>query len=120
MLVAWSLQRAAPGSRLSMVAEEDSAELRAPEGRPMLQRITQLANEVLREAVGPGEQVTPEDVLHLIGGALDGQAGGTGLRGGTVGEAAGKGWSEGRHCQWCLSVRLAGTDGSLGGWTGAG
>ncbi len=78
MLVAWSLQRAAPSSRLSMVAEEDSAELRAPEGRPMLLRITQLANEVLRQAVGPGEQVTPEDVLHLIGGAGGGQAAGSG------------------------------------------
>ncbi len=67
MLVAWALQRADPSARLSMVAEEDSAELRRPEGRPMLERITQLVNRTLAEEE-PGAALTPEEVVSLIGG----------------------------------------------------
>ena len=50
-LVAWSLRRAFPGQAaagaLSLVAEEDAADLRAPEGADMLLRITQLVNDAL-------------------------------------------------------------------------
>lgn len=55
-----------------MVAEEDSAELRRPAGRPMLDRITQLINSVLGVAE-PGVMLSAEDVLELIGGVLVGQ-----------------------------------------------
>ncbi|EFJ43494.1 hypothetical protein VOLCADRAFT_65837 [Volvox carteri f. nagariensis] len=75
-VVAWALQRADPSSRLSMVAEEDSAELRRPAGRPMLERITQLINSVISEAE-PGAQLSPEEVLELIdlGGSPGGPTG---------------------------------------------
>ncbi|GLC46765.1 hypothetical protein PLESTB_001488000 [Pleodorina starrii] len=79
VLVAWSLQRSDPSCRLSMVAEEDSAELRRPAGRSMLERITQLVNSVLAEAepgLGPAA-LTPEEVLELIdlGGSPGGPTG---------------------------------------------
>ncbi|KAG2495621.1 hypothetical protein HYH03_006221 [Edaphochlamys debaryana] len=64
-VVAWVLQRADPSLRLSMVAEEDSAELATPGGRPMLERITQLINSVITEA-DPAAKLTPEEVLKLI------------------------------------------------------
>ncbi|GLI69961.1 hypothetical protein VaNZ11_014706 [Volvox africanus] len=75
-VVAWVLQWADPASRLSMVAEEDSAELRQPEGRPMLERITQLINSVFAEAK-VGVILAPEDVLKLIdlGGSQGGPTG---------------------------------------------
>ena len=46
-LVAWSLQRSFPGQAVSLVAEEDAVELRAPEGADMLARIAALVNEAL-------------------------------------------------------------------------
>ena len=46
-LVAWSLQRSFPGQAVSLVAEEDAVELRAPEGAGMLARITALVNDAL-------------------------------------------------------------------------
>lgn len=46
-LVAWSLRAAFPGAALSLVAEEDAADLRSEEGAPMLARITALVNEAL-------------------------------------------------------------------------
>ncbi|KXZ44070.1 hypothetical protein GPECTOR_74g684 [Gonium pectorale] len=75
-IVAWSLQRSDPSSRLSMVAEEDSAELSSPAGRPMLERITQLINSVLADA-GEAAQLSPEEVLGLIdlGGSQGGPTG---------------------------------------------
>lgn len=66
MVVAWTLQRADPSTRLSMVAEEDSTELRTPAGRPMLDRITALVNSVVA-AAAPGEVLSPEQVLDIIG-----------------------------------------------------
>lgn len=45
--MAWSLQRAYPGQAVSLVAEEDAVELRAPGGEAMLGRITALVNEAL-------------------------------------------------------------------------
>ncbi len=68
-LVAWSLQRADPTQRLSMVAEEDSASLRAPDGAAMLTRITALVNRVFAEA-GETEQLSVQRVLELIGAGL--------------------------------------------------
>jgi hypothetical protein len=45
--VAWSLQQSFPGVSLSLVAEEDAADLRGPEGGAMLARITALVNDAL-------------------------------------------------------------------------
>lgn len=45
--MAWSLRHAFPGQAVSLVAEEDAVELRAPEGAGMLARITALVNEAL-------------------------------------------------------------------------
>lgn len=67
-LVAWTLSRAFPGTTVSMVAEEDSADLRAPEGRAMLERITQLVNTVLASDVKGSPQITEQDLIDLIGG----------------------------------------------------
>ena len=65
-LVAWSLQQSLPGQRLSMVAEEDAVDLRAPEGATTLRRITDLVNEALVEA-HPGEPLlTPAQVADLV------------------------------------------------------
>ncbi len=65
-LVAWTLSRAVPGSTVSMVAEEDSADLRAPEGKAMLERITQLVNTVLAGVKG-SPQITEQELISLIG-----------------------------------------------------
>lgn len=46
-LVSWSLARELPPGSFSMVAEEDSEELRTEAGKPMLERITQLVNETI-------------------------------------------------------------------------
>jgi hypothetical protein len=67
-LVAWTLSRAFPGTTVSMVAEEDSADLRAPEGKAMLERITQLVNTVLASDVKGSPQITEQDLIDLIGG----------------------------------------------------
>lgn len=66
-LVSWSLAREYPSGSFSMVAEEDSEELRTEEGAPMLERITQLVNETIASDatldVGP---LSKEDVLEAI------------------------------------------------------
>jgi hypothetical protein len=68
-LVAWALSRAFPGTTVSMVGEEDSADLRAPGGKAMLQRITQLVNTVLAGVDG-GAQITEQQLVDLIGARL--------------------------------------------------
>jgi 3'-phosphoadenosine 5'-phosphosulfate (PAPS) 3'-phosphatase len=61
-----------------MVAEEDSADLRAPERQAMLREITQLVNTALREAYPTCPQLSSEDVLSLIDlGDSDGGATGS-------------------------------------------
>lgn len=64
--VAWCLRRSLPaGVQLSMVAEEDSEDLRVPSGRHMLERITELVNfAVVSE--NEGLEITPEQVIELI------------------------------------------------------
>jgi 3'(2'), 5'-bisphosphate nucleotidase/inositol polyphosphate 1-phosphatase len=76
VLVAWSLRRALPSQRFSLVAEEDSADLRAPSGAAMLRRITDLVNATLAEAEG-APPLTPDEVLALVdtGGSEGGAAG---------------------------------------------
>ncbi|KIZ01992.1 3'(2'), 5'-bisphosphate nucleotidase [Monoraphidium neglectum] len=64
VLVAWALSRVDPDTRLSMVAEEDSASLKDPSGAAMLQRITDIVNSVVVEA--GGEPLTGDDVIALI------------------------------------------------------
>ena len=76
-LVAWSLLRAFPGRPLSLVAEEDAAELRAPGGGAMLERITELVNAALTEVLPGSSGLTPGQVADLV------DAGGS--RGGPVG-----------------------------------
>lgn len=66
VLVAWSLSRADPSTRLSMVAEEDSNSLRSPADRPMLERITQLVNSVIATVDPTADVLSPEDALSLI------------------------------------------------------
>jgi hypothetical protein len=65
-LVAWALSRAFPGTTVSMVGEEDSADLRAPEGKAMLARITQLVNTVLAGVEG-SPQISEQQLVDLIG-----------------------------------------------------
>uniref|UniRef100_A0A7R9YUZ8 3'(2'),5'-bisphosphate nucleotidase n=1 Tax=Chlamydomonas euryale TaxID=1486919 RepID=A0A7R9YUZ8_9CHLO len=65
VLVAWVLQKSCAPARLSMVAEEDSTTLTAPEGRAMLERITALVNSVVAEEE-PGTQLSTDDVVSLI------------------------------------------------------
>lgn len=74
-IVAWILQRES-GSAPSMVAEEDSASLTAPEGRAMLERITLLVNSIIQEE-DPTANLSPEDVVGLIdlGGSSGGKIG---------------------------------------------
>lgn len=50
-----------------MVAEEDSGDLRTPEGADILRRITALVNETIQSISGtPDERLSEEDVLELI------------------------------------------------------
>ena len=65
-LVAWSLQRSLPDLPYSMIAEEDAAELRKPEGKGMLNRITKLVNDTLVESGAPHSSLSPEEVVDLI------------------------------------------------------
>jgi 3'(2'), 5'-bisphosphate nucleotidase / inositol polyphosphate 1-phosphatase len=65
-LVAWSLQRSLPDLPYSMVGEEDAAELRTPEGEPMLHRITELVNNTLFEAGLSDTRLSPTDIVDLI------------------------------------------------------
>ncbi len=64
-LVAWSLQRTLPHQKLSMIAEEDSVDLTAPEGAAMLRRITDLVNETLADEPDAAT-LTTEEVVALI------------------------------------------------------
>ncbi|BDA45281.1 SAL1 phosphatase [Coccomyxa sp. Obi] len=77
VLVAWSLQRSLPNKPFSMVAEEDSADLRHPEGAPMAKRITAMVNEVLAVEEPGSKAMTEDDVLALIdtGGSEGGSQG---------------------------------------------
>eukprot|EP00192_Tetraselmis_astigmatica_P013051 CAMPEP_0117654282 /NCGR_PEP_ID=MMETSP0804-20121206/3659_1 /TAXON_ID=1074897 /ORGANISM="Tetraselmis astigmatica, Strain CCMP880" /LENGTH=423 /DNA_ID=CAMNT_0005460549 /DNA_START=1 /DNA_END=1272 /DNA_ORIENTATION=+ len=71
-VVAWVLRGASPDGTLSMVAEEDSKDLREESGASMLKRITALVSEVT------GESLTEEQVLELIDlGGSDGGPTGT-------------------------------------------
>eukprot|EP01023_Acetabularia_acetabulum_P054484 TRINITY_DN6157_c0_g1_i3.p1 TRINITY_DN6157_c0_g1~~TRINITY_DN6157_c0_g1_i3.p1 ORF type:complete len:379 (-),score=64.66 TRINITY_DN6157_c0_g1_i3:313-1422(-) len=74
-LVTWSLQ-SQQSEKISMVAEEDSTDLRQADGREMLQRITQLVNEelFLQEY---DTILTQDDILQLIdlGGSEGGSCG---------------------------------------------
>jgi len=70
-VVAWVLQKASPGAAISMVAEEDSADLRGEGAAGMLARITELVAGVV------GEPLTAEEVIALIdlggsGGGVEG------------------------------------------------
>ena len=67
-VVSYVLQQADPTTRLSMVAEEDSVSLTAPDGATMLRRITQLVNNVLASELG-AQPLTEQQVVDLIGGA---------------------------------------------------
>ncbi|KAL3690421.1 hypothetical protein R1sor_016730 [Riccia sorocarpa] len=72
-LVSWVLQRESPVDRaagsFSMVAEEDSEDLRTEDGLPMLERITQLVNETIAAdgTFGP-VTLSKDDVLTAIDG----------------------------------------------------
>ncbi|CAG9462656.1 unnamed protein product [Pedinophyceae sp. YPF-701] len=68
-VVAWALTRAFPEARLSLVAEEDAADLRKPDGAAMRERITTLVNSVTNAAL------SENDVMDLID--LGGSAGGS-------------------------------------------
>lgn len=91
-VVAWSLSRSFPGSKISMVAEEDSGDLRAPEGQTMLARIQSLVNSYVVQA-DSAASVSASDVIDLID--LGGSPGG----------------AEGRH--WVLDP-IDGTRGFVG------
>lgn len=78
-VVTWSLSRSLPGSNIAMVAEEDSADLRAPEGAAMAARITALVNSVIMQAE-PTVSLSVPEVLEIID------------RGGSPGGAAGRHW----------------------------
>eukprot|EP00200_Dunaliella_tertiolecta_P000683 CAMPEP_0202359124 /NCGR_PEP_ID=MMETSP1126-20121109/12530_1 /ASSEMBLY_ACC=CAM_ASM_000457 /TAXON_ID=3047 /ORGANISM="Dunaliella tertiolecta, Strain CCMP1320" /LENGTH=431 /DNA_ID=CAMNT_0048952449 /DNA_START=103 /DNA_END=1399 /DNA_ORIENTATION=- len=67
-VVAWSLSRsqaATQGTRLCMVAEEDSSSFKEPGSKPMLDRITSLINDVVTKE-DSSVKLSPEDVLSLI------------------------------------------------------
>lgn len=66
VLTSWSLQRSLPGMEFKMIAEEDSDDLRVPEGAAMLRRITDLVNHTLSECEKDAPLLTPEDVIDLI------------------------------------------------------
>ncbi|KAG7669803.1 hypothetical protein KSW81_007948 [Nannochloris sp. 'desiccata'] len=65
-LVAWSLQRTLPHQKLSMIAEEDSVDLKASEGAAMLRRITDLVNETLAGEPDAPAVLTSDEVIALI------------------------------------------------------
>ncbi|EIE20057.1 3',5'-bisphosphate nucleotidase [Coccomyxa subellipsoidea C-169] len=76
-LVAWSLQRSLPNQPFSMVAEEDSVDLRQPEGAGMAARITAMVNEVVSQEEPGSQPLSEADVLGLIdtGGSEGGSQG---------------------------------------------
>ena len=66
--------------RLQLVAEEDSEDLRKPEGKAMLDEITQLVNDALRDlqhGASLAQELSGDDVLDLID-LGDSQAGASG------------------------------------------
>eukprot|EP00877_Chromochloris_zofingiensis_P002003 jgi/Chrzof1/11803/Cz06g10200.t1 len=65
-VVAWALSRASPGSKISMVAEEDSKDLRDGNGHVMVTRITGLINSVITTAGEGVEPLSEDQVLALI------------------------------------------------------
>lgn len=74
-LVSWSLLRDLPEQKFQMVAEEDSEDLKAPEGAAMLRRITDLVNATLAECENNASLLTPDEVIELIdAGRSDGGA----------------------------------------------
>ncbi|XP_002972451.2 SAL1 phosphatase [Selaginella moellendorffii] len=61
-VVSWALERQLPAGTFSMIAEEDSEDLRKEDGKAMLQRITELVNSIpSKDAV-----LSSEDVLCAI------------------------------------------------------
>ncbi|CAI5500771.1 unnamed protein product [Closterium sp. Naga37s-1] len=81
VLVAWALQQHGLPGAFSMVAEEDSTQLTAPEGRGMLQRITALVNATIAASTkwggGVAAPLSEAEVVALIdaGGAKGGRTG---------------------------------------------
>lgn len=76
-LTSWSLLRSLPDLEFKMIAEEDSDDLKAPEGAAMLRRITDLVNYTLSECEEDAPLLTPDDVIDLIdAGRSDGGASG--------------------------------------------
>ncbi|CAI5487470.1 unnamed protein product [Closterium sp. Naga37s-1] len=83
VLVAWALQQHGLPGAFSMVAEEDSTQLTAPEGRGMLQRITALVNATIASSSnkawggGAAAVLSEAQVVALIdaGGAEGGSSG---------------------------------------------
>lgn len=74
-LTTWSLLRSMPDQTFMMVAEEDSDDLKTPEGAVMLRRITDLVNATLAECEQDAALLTPDDVIDLIdAGRSDGGA----------------------------------------------
>lgn len=65
-LTSWSLLRSLPDLEFKMIAEEDSDDLKAPEGAAMLRRITDLVNHTLSECEEDAPLLTPDDVIDLI------------------------------------------------------
>eukprot|EP00899_Mesostigma_viride_P006442 jgi/Mesvir1/1579/Mv14548-RA.1 len=78
-VVSWVLQQSYPGERVSLVAEEDSADLQTEGGQGLLQRVVQVVNYALRDAGPKGEPVTlsPREVVEAIdqGGSQGGPTG---------------------------------------------
>eukprot|EP01025_Chloroclados_australasicus_P011406 TRINITY_DN14935_c0_g1_i1.p1 TRINITY_DN14935_c0_g1~~TRINITY_DN14935_c0_g1_i1.p1 ORF type:complete len:360 (-),score=46.80 TRINITY_DN14935_c0_g1_i1:155-1213(-) len=76
-LVTWSLlQNYEDSSLFSMIAEEDSSDLRQAESKDMLARITQLVNQEIFE-YGYDTQLLEDDIVQLIdmGGSQGGKKG---------------------------------------------
>lgn len=65
-LTSWSLLRSLPDLEFKMIAEEDSDDLKTPEGAAMLRRITDLVNHTLSECEEDAPLLTPDDVIDLI------------------------------------------------------
>eukprot|EP00889_Picochlorum_renovo_P008553 jgi/Picre1/35583/NNA_003044.t1 len=62
-LTSWSLLRSLPDLEFKMIAEEDSDDLKTPEGAAMLRRITDLVNHTLSECEEDAPLLTPDDVI---------------------------------------------------------
>ncbi|DBA77012.1 TPA: hypothetical protein ACH3X1_009602 [Trebouxia sp. C0004] len=91
-LVAYSLQSSLPSMQFSMVAEEDSADLRSQDSQAMADRITDEVNSILRQEDG-APQLSKQAVLDLID------------------QGASQGGPQGRH--WVLDP-IDGTRGFVG------